>query len=224
MCISLDSVGPGACRVRAQRHHPVAPANRQDPADRPAPPSTAAPCAAATRATTPHPARHRFLESARADDDPLYAAYVLVLALGLRKGEVLGLVWDDVNLDTGNLTMGRQLQRVGGQLLPRETKTACDAPLPGICLTALHRRQDQQATARQAPASPGTTADGSSPLGGVRRSNRVTSAAPGMPAVQRQTSGRSPCTTAGAPAPRCSSTWTCTPERSCRSSGMHRSR
>ena len=32
----------------------------------------------------------RFLESARADDDPLYAAYVLVLVLGMRKGEVLG--------------------------------------------------------------------------------------------------------------------------------------
>jgi integrase len=34
-----------------------------------------------------------FLESARRDDDPLYAAYVLVLVLGLRKGEVLGLLW-----------------------------------------------------------------------------------------------------------------------------------
>ena len=30
-----------------------------------------------------------FLESARHDRDPLYAAYVLVLVLGLRKGEVL---------------------------------------------------------------------------------------------------------------------------------------
>jgi integrase len=33
----------------------------------------------------------RFLESARSSSDPLYAAYVLVLVLGLRKGEVLGL-------------------------------------------------------------------------------------------------------------------------------------
>jgi integrase len=32
----------------------------------------------------------RFLESARSDGDPLYAAYVLVLVCGLRKGEVLG--------------------------------------------------------------------------------------------------------------------------------------
>ena len=42
----------------------------------------------------------RFLESARSDSDPLYAACVLVLALGLRKGEVLGLAWDSVNFDT----------------------------------------------------------------------------------------------------------------------------
>lgn len=35
----------------------------------------------------------QFLESARADNDPLYAGYALVLALGLCKGDVLGLVW-----------------------------------------------------------------------------------------------------------------------------------
>ncbi len=38
----------------------------------------------------------RFFESARDDGDPLYVAYVLILALGLRKGEVLGLTWNDV--------------------------------------------------------------------------------------------------------------------------------
>jgi integrase len=85
----------------------------------------------------------RFLESAKTDDDPLYAAYVLVLVLGLRKGEVLGLTEDDIDLDAGELTVGRQLQRVGRQLLHRETKTAAsDAtmPLPDICLTALGGR------------------------------------------------------------------------------------
>jgi integrase len=89
----------------------------------------------------------RFLESARADDDPFYAAYVLVLVLGLRKGEVLGLTWDDVDLDGAELTIGWQLQRVGRQLLRRDTKTeGFDAtlPLPSICVAALRRRQAQQ--------------------------------------------------------------------------------
>jgi hypothetical protein len=73
----------------------------------------------------------KFLESARADEDPLYAAYALVLVTGLRKGEALGLTWEDVGLDAGELTIGRQLQRVRGQLLHRDTKTqASDATLP----------------------------------------------------------------------------------------------
>lgn len=86
----------------------------------------------------------RFLESARADHDPLYPAYVLILVLGLRKGEVLGLTGDDVDLAAGELSIGWQLQRVGGQLLHRETKTqTSDAtlPLPHICATALELRQ-----------------------------------------------------------------------------------
>jgi integrase len=85
----------------------------------------------------------RFLESARRDGDPLYAAYVLVLVLGLRKGEVLGLTVDDVDLDNAELSIGLQLQRVSRQLLHRETKTAAsDAqlPMPGICVTALRNR------------------------------------------------------------------------------------
>jgi integrase len=38
------------------------------------------------------------LESAKRDQDSLYAAFVLVLVLGLRKGKVLGLTWSDVDL------------------------------------------------------------------------------------------------------------------------------
>src|ERR1700761_2989838 len=36
----------------------------------------------------------RFLENARSDDDVFYPAYVLILILGLRKGELLGLTWE----------------------------------------------------------------------------------------------------------------------------------
>jgi len=46
-----------------------------------------------------------FLESARADDDPLYAAYVLVLVLGLRRCEALGLSWNDINLDKREISI-----------------------------------------------------------------------------------------------------------------------
>src|SRR5947209_17781761 len=47
----------------------------------------------------------QLLDSARAEGAPFYAGYSLVLALGLRKGEVLVLVWDDSNFDVEELTM-----------------------------------------------------------------------------------------------------------------------
>jgi integrase len=96
------------------------------------------------RAWTSDEAR-RFLESARRDNDPLYVAYVLVLVLGLRKGELLGLAWEDVNLDIGEVQLAWQLQRVGDQLVRRETKTeTSDAPLPlpDICVAALRAHHD----------------------------------------------------------------------------------
>ena len=87
----------------------------------------------------------RFLESAHQDGDPPYAAFVLILVLGLRRGEVLGLAWADV--DQAELYIGWQVERVAGELLRRRTKTqASDAPLPlpDIALTALKERREQQ--------------------------------------------------------------------------------
>jgi hypothetical protein len=55
------------------------------------------------------------------EGDPLYAAYVLVLVLGLGQGEAVGLSWHDIDV---GLTIGLQLQWVARQLLHRETKTA----------------------------------------------------------------------------------------------------
>ncbi|MCO6007153.1 hypothetical protein NE236_19410 [Actinoallomurus purpureus] len=47
----------------------------------------------------------KFLEPAKRDGDPLHAAYVLilVLGLGLRKGEVIGLAWSAVDLAAANV-------------------------------------------------------------------------------------------------------------------------
>jgi len=105
----------------------------------------------------------QFLESARADQDPMYAAYVLVLVLGLRKGEVLGLRWDAVNFATGELVVNFQLQRVRRSLLLRETKTeASDAtlPMPDIVSTALALRREEQALARMAAGEVWRCGDG----------------------------------------------------------------
>jgi hypothetical protein len=88
-----------------------------------------------------------FLESASHAREALYAAFVLVLVLGLRRGEVLGLAWDQVDLDDAELYVGEQLQRVRHQLARREVKTETSEaplPLPDLCVTALKARRKQQ--------------------------------------------------------------------------------
>lgn len=87
----------------------------------------------------------QFLEYASVEDERFYAAYVLLLVLGLRKGEILGLQWDQVDLDAAELAPNFQVQRVGKQLIRREVKSETSEqalPLPGICVAALlrHRR------------------------------------------------------------------------------------
>lgn len=87
----------------------------------------------------------RFLESSRGAGDPLHAGYVLMLILGLRRGELLGLGWAEVNLEAEEMWVRWQLQRVKGALLRRTTKTASSEaplPLPDICLDALRSHQD----------------------------------------------------------------------------------
>jgi integrase len=54
-----------------------------------------------------------FLETARGERlEPLY---ILAITTGLRRGELLGLRWDDADLEHGTLRVGRALVREGGR-------------------------------------------------------------------------------------------------------------
>lgn len=80
-------------------------------------------------------------------EERLYALYVLALGLGLRRGELLGLRWSDVNLTAGTLEVVQTLQRVGGQLRfvpPKTEDSARTVPLPDFCLTALKAHAKRQ--------------------------------------------------------------------------------
>ena len=71
----------------------------------------------------------RFLESARGGRDAMYAAYVLILVLGLRKGEVLGLRWEAVDLEGRELIIDHQVQRVRRELLTGRPRRMPQTPL-----------------------------------------------------------------------------------------------
>ena len=75
------------------------------------------------KVTTPKYAVNRGLSAVQARQvlkaakgERLYALYVLALCLGLRRGELLGLRWQDADLDVGTLEVVQTLQRVGGAL------------------------------------------------------------------------------------------------------------
>ena len=97
----------------------------------------------------------RFLESAREDNDPLYGLWVLILVLGLRRGEGLGLVDDDdtINEAAEEIGLEWQLGRVGGHPLTHKRQLKTDGsvetlPLPPIVLTAVRITRQLQASRR----------------------------------------------------------------------------
>jgi integrase len=56
-------------------------------------------------------------------DDRLSALWTLLLTTGLRRGEALGLKWDDIHFDAGRLAVRRTLVTVGYQIRWSEPKT-----------------------------------------------------------------------------------------------------
>ncbi|MFE6554008.1 tyrosine-type recombinase/integrase [Streptomyces sp. NPDC057746] len=87
------------------------------------------------------------------DDDRLGAAYVLALYLGLRRGELLGIHWSDVDLDGGSLEIRTALQRINGNLTltaPKTRRSERPVPLPSVCVDALRRRRAFQEAERSA--------------------------------------------------------------------------
>jgi integrase len=56
-------------------------------------------------------------------DHPQYIAFLLLLTYGMRRGEVLGLRWSDIDFDNGWIHVRQQIGRVKGVIKARELKT-----------------------------------------------------------------------------------------------------
>lgn len=77
----------------------------------------------------------------------LYGLYVVAATLGLRRGELLGLRWEDLDLRRATLTVAQTVQRVDGRLIVDDTKSVASdstVPLPKITRRVLVEHQDRQ--------------------------------------------------------------------------------
>ncbi len=83
--------------------------------------------------------------------DPEEALYLLTLDAGLRQGEVLGLRWEDVELDAGKIHINRALQRVEGKLVlvePKSRSSRREVKLSTIAAQALREHRARQTRER----------------------------------------------------------------------------
>lgn len=95
---------------------------------------------------------------AEAPNDRLHALWLLLISLGLRRGEALGLHWDDIDFEAKTLSVRRSLQRRRtkeltpsgrrrGHLVEVETKTASSVrtvALPEVLVEALREHRERQ--------------------------------------------------------------------------------
>jgi integrase len=79
--------------------------------------------------------------------DPLEGLYSLALTTGLRQGELLGLRWEDVDLDGATVRVNHALQRYGGELHMVPPKTARSrriVSIPEVAARALRAHRFRQ--------------------------------------------------------------------------------
>ncbi len=90
----------------------------------------------------------RLLEVAVSASDRLEGVFVVALAPGLRRGEVLGLKWEDVDVDRRLLRVARAVQRVDGLARVVEPKTCRSRPvlpMPAMVVAVFERQRARQA-------------------------------------------------------------------------------
>jgi integrase len=85
-------------------------------------------------------------------DHRLHHFYELA-ALGLRRGELCGLRWSDIDMETGTITIANTRTSAGGKTVEGDTKTAAGRralPLPQRVVTALRAARKRQMAERLA--------------------------------------------------------------------------
>ena len=88
-------------------------------------------------------------------DDDLYPLFMLLALCGLRRGEVVGLRWSDVDLEHGTLHIRQQLVAVGSDVVVGEPKSKGGHRRIGLDAATVDLLQCHRATQQQQQATAG---------------------------------------------------------------------
>lgn len=81
----------------------------------------------------------------------LYLPVLIAVTTGMRRGELLGLRWSDIDLKVARLTVNQSMERVRGQAVfksPKTAKSRRTITLPALTVEALTRHRSAQAEER----------------------------------------------------------------------------
>ena len=123
-----------------------------------------------------------FLREAK--DSGVFALYYIDLTTGLRRGELLGLKWSDIDLEKGDLRVQRQIGRIDGKIIemPLKTKNAYRTlPLSADAINVL--MQQRRKTGNSEWVFPSPTGGPMSPDSVLHMLHRVLKRA-GLPKVR----------------------------------------
>jgi integrase len=101
------------------------------------------------KALSPEESRRLLAES---ENGPLHALYVLALTTGMRQSELLGLKWQDIDLEGSRLSIRRAIRWVSGlgfvEAEPKSASSKRSIVVTPLAISALRRHRTEQAERR----------------------------------------------------------------------------
>ena len=122
-----------------------------------------------------------FLREAK--ESGVYEMYYIELATGLRRGELLGLKWEDIDLAQGIIRVRRQVSRVNGEIVEAPLKTKNSYRTVSISVDAIEVLKTQKAKTNDEYVFPSPTGGPISPDSVLHMLHRVLKRA-GLPKVR----------------------------------------
>ena len=122
-----------------------------------------------------------FLHEAK--ESGVFEMYYIELATGLRRGELLGLKWEDIDLERGTIRVRRQIARINGEVVEAPLKTKNSYRSISIGQDAVEILKEQQRKTNSGYVFPSPTGGPISPDSVIHMLHRVLERA-GLPKIR----------------------------------------